>query len=232
MFQGIVLGLGTVRAARDGGGARRLQIDLGDVLAAAGRELPGNGASIAINGACLTAVEQDGAVVRFDVVAETLRRTDLGQVAAGDPVNVELALAWGAEIDGHLVLGHVDGTAAITSQSRCGDDVRMRFRLAPEHMAYVVEKGSVALDGISLTVAGVDRGAGEIEVALIPYTLSVTTLGRKATGALVNVELDHQSKLAAQAVAPTLAAIRASLDQLADQVDRLADRVVALEARA
>jgi riboflavin synthase len=193
MFTGLVAGQGVLVAAerdRDGGAA---ELEIETPLAA---ELsPGD--SIAVNGACLTARDIDGARFRADVVAETLRRTTLGELVAGSRVNLELALRASDRLGGHFVLGHVDGVGEIRARRPSGE---IEVAIAPGLSRYVVEKGSIALDGISLTVAGLD---GEVvTIALIPQTLAATTLGDAEPGRRVNIEVDILAKHVERLVAP------------------------------
>jgi riboflavin synthase len=186
MFTGLIGYLGTVYAAqRDPRGGMRL------VVAASGAL--GQGVepkdSIAINGACLTAVSCNPSTVTFDVVPETLLRSSIGRLRQGDPVNVELSLRLNDRVGGHLVYGHVDGTAEILGKEAEGQGHRLALKAPPEIARYIVEKGYVVLDGVSLTVAGV-RGEGRFEVALIPETSVRTTFGSKKVGDFVNVEID------------------------------------------
>lgn len=158
------------------------------------------GDSIAVNGACLTAVElhPDGFVI--EAVAETLRRTTLGDAQPGDRVNLERAVAVGDRLGGHLVQGHIDGTGTITRTDAEGDGWLMRIDAPPELMRYVVEKGSITIDGVSLTVAG--RDPAGLTVALIPHTVAVTTLGPDRVGTRVNLEVDLVAKYIEAFVAP------------------------------
>jgi riboflavin synthase len=158
------------------------------------------GDSVSVNGACLTAVEllPDGFAV--DAVAETLRRTSLGALADGDPVNLERAMRVGDRLGGHLVQGHVDATGTITDARGEGESVVLTLGAPPSVMRYIVEKGSVAVDGVSLTVAG--RDADSFRVALIPHTMAHTTLGPGAVGRDVNLEVDLVAKYVEALVAP------------------------------
>lgn len=178
---------------RDGG--VRLWIDAGP-LAAEAR----TGDSVAVDGCCLTVVGASGARLAFDAVPETLRRTTLGRREAGDPVNLELPLRPSDRLGGHFVQGHVDAVTDVVGRTDQGDDVVMTFRVPPALEGQVVEKGSVAIDGVSLTVMAV--GKGSFSVALIPHTLAVTTLGRRAKGDPVNVEGDILAKYVAALVRP------------------------------
>ena len=145
------------------------------------------GDSVAVNGVCLTVVEP-GRVMTFDVIPETLSRTNLGELQPGDPVNLESSLRVGDELGGHLVYGHVDATTVVLSTRREGQGIRVWCVTPPSFSPLVAEKGSVALDGVSLTVAQV--ADGEFAVALIPETLAKTTLGRKDAGSVLNLEAD------------------------------------------
>lgn len=189
MFTGIIEELGEVVAIAPGADSSRLTVR-GEVTTTE----VAHGASIAVNGACLTVTDHEakGGVVTFDVMAESLRRTVLGDLAVGDVVNLERAMVLGARLDGHLVQGHVDGTATITER-RPGDRwEEVRLSLAPELAPFVVDKGSICLDGVSLTLTAV--GDDHVEVALIPTTMELTTLGRKGVGDRVNVEVDILGK--------------------------------------
>jgi riboflavin synthase len=146
------------------------------------------GDSIAIDGVCLTVVERSAGSLAFDVVPETRSRVK----SFGDRVNVEPALRAGDPLGGHQVQGHVDGTGTLASVETTEDGVRVRIEAAPELLRYCVEKGSITVDGVSLTVAAVDETG--FEVALIPHTLEVTTLGELATGDVVNLETDVLAK--------------------------------------
>jgi riboflavin synthase len=150
------------------------------------------GESVAVNGACLTVAEIGGGQLGFDVVAETLAKTNLGTIGAGDRVHVERAMRVGDRIDGHFVQGHVDGTARLVERVVNEQEWRLVIEPPVELMKYVVPKGSVCLDGVSLTVAGLSRTG--FEVALIPTTLAVTELGNREIGYLYNLEADVLSK--------------------------------------
>jgi riboflavin synthase len=187
MFTGIVSGLGEVVAVEEVPAGRRMSIDVSTL--ADGIEV---GGSIAIDGVCLTAVDRSDSVLRIDVTAETLERSTLGALQKGDRVNLERPLAPSGLFEGHIVQGHVDGVATLLSASAEGDSQRVVFEGSPGLGRYIVEKGSVAIDGVSLTVTAVE---GDVfEVALIPHTLAVTTLGSKDVGDAVNIELDVIAK--------------------------------------
>jgi riboflavin synthase len=151
-----------------------------------------HGDSIAVNGVCLTVVGQEADSFTADVMRETLSRSSLGALTAGDAVNLERAARLDARIGGHLVQGHVDGTAEVLSISPSDNWTLVRFSLPNELARYVVEKGSITVDGVSLTV--VEAGDDYFSVSLIPETLSATTLGSRAVGDLVNLEVDAIAK--------------------------------------
>jgi riboflavin synthase len=186
LFTGLVEATARVRRVEPDGDGVRLEVET--PLAA---ELS-HGDSIAVNGVCLTAIEPDGERFGADVMAETLRRSSLGPLGAGDEVNVELPLRAGDRLGGHVVQGHVDGTGTIESLSDEGFARVVRVATAPEILRYVVEKGSIALDGVSLTVASVDDAG--FTVSLIPETLERTTLGGATPGRVVNLEVDVLAK--------------------------------------
>ena len=199
MFTGIVEELGEVVAVEPPGpaGTARITIRGPDVTADAA-----DGASISVNGVCLTVTGVAGSTFTADVMAETLRRSSLGVLIPGAPVNLERPVPAGGRLDGHIVQGHVDATGTIISRDggKPGEAV-VRIGTPPEVSRYVVEKGSVAVDGISLTVSAVSApGAAPapagawFEVSLIPATLRMTTLGTKQPGDPVNVEVDIVSK--------------------------------------
>ena len=158
------------------------------------------GASIAINGVCLTVTAFDEAAgrVTFDVIDETLARTNLGALAQGDWVNFERSLKFGDEIGGHLVSGHIQTTAELIELERTEHNCRMRLRLEAEYLPYVLAKGFITVDGASLTVGAVH--ADGFELHLIPETLSITTLGQRQVGDRLNIELDQQTVTIVQTV--------------------------------
>jgi riboflavin synthase len=196
MFTGIVEGTGTVAAlaVAAGGGGARLEVEAPFL---AGDLRPGE--SVAVNGCCLTVAEPTPGGFAADLVAETLRRTALGGLAAGAAVNLERPMALGGRLGGHLVQGHVDGVARVLERTPVGDGEEVRVELPPGLERYVVEKGSIAVDGVSLTVAGV--GPGWFAVALVPHTLEVTTLGRRRPGDPVQLEVDVIAKYVERLVA-------------------------------
>jgi riboflavin synthase len=188
MFTGLVEELGTVRAVKPNATGARLEIEAAAVLEAAVL-----GASIAVNGCCLTAVELGDGWWAADAVEETLRRTCLGALAAGDRVNLERPVRLSDRLGGHIVQGHVDGVGQIAARTPLADgSTRLSVAADDSVLRYVVEKGSIAVDGVSLTVAAVD--AKTFDFALIPHTATVTTLGIKGPGAPVNLEVDLLAK--------------------------------------
>lgn len=187
MFTGLVEALGTVGAVTRVGAGRVLVIAEPNV--AEGSVV---GDSVAINGACLTVVKREDDALHFEAGPETLLRTNLGELAAGDRVNLERSLRLGDKLGGHLVQGHVDGLGRIAERRREGEWEVVRFDCPSELTAQMVSKGSVAVDGVSLTL--VDVKATSFNVALIPHTLARTTLGLKQSGATVNLETDILGK--------------------------------------
>lgn len=188
MFTGIVKGLGTVTAIERRDDFLDITIDVGDVLASTQI-----GASVAIDGVCLTVIAIDGPRWTFSVMQETLEKTTVGAFKVGDRVCLEQPLRMGDEFGGHTVLGHVDGTAEIIEKQHDGENCRITFRAPEFFVKYIVQKGSITVDGISLTVCDptpVDNGI-EFSVALLPLTLERTTLGFKTIGDRVNLEADY-----------------------------------------
>lgn len=187
MFTGIVEELGEVVAVERLGDSARFRLR-GPVVT----EGAGHGDSIAVNGVCLTVVETGDSEFTADVMAETLRRSSLGALAEGSRVNLERPMALGGRLGGHLVQGHVDGTGTIVSRTPGEHWEVVEIALPGELSRYVVEKGSITVDGVSLTV--VDAGSASFTVSLIPTTLELTTLGRKQPGDPVNLEVDVLAK--------------------------------------
>lgn len=186
MFTGIIEALGSVEAVDATELSSRLVIKAPILDDAA------LGDSIAVNGVCLTATELDASTFAADVMAETLRRTALGSLVVGDVVNLERAVTPATRLGGHMVQGHVDGVGRITRRSPSGAFDEVGIALPAELLPYVVEKGSIAIDGVSLTVAAV--ADDEITIGLIPETLQRTTLGRRTVGDTVNIEVDVIAK--------------------------------------
>jgi riboflavin synthase len=187
VFTGIVRERGRVVGVDGGNGGVRLRVE-----APSTAPQVAIGDSVAVNGVCLTAVENGDGQLAFDAVPETVARTSLGRLRAGAAVNLETALRAGEPLGGHVVQGHVDGLARVRSVEPEGDGRRIWFDAPPELLRYCVEKGSVAVDGVALTVAALD-GAG-FAVALVPYTLAETTLGALDPADEVNLEVDVLAK--------------------------------------
>ena len=199
MFTGIVQERAPVVSLTPFDGGLRLVLGLSEPRRA-GLAL---GASVAVNGTCLTVTDVGEAGVAFDIIHETLRLTNLGALQEGSEVNVERSASFQDEIGGHRVSGHVSGTTVLKAVSRAGGEWRGTLALDPAWSAYVFHKGFIALDGCSLTVARLDREAGTFEVALIPETLERTLWGQRDAGAVINVEVDVDT----QAIVTTLGRI-------------------------
>ena len=209
MFTGIVEEIGTIRAICRGDHSSVLSIGARTVLS----DLK-IGDSVAVNGVCLTATSRDSGGFTADVMHETLNRSSLGSLTAGSHVNLERAMAADGRFGGHFVSGHIDGTGTITALRRDDNAVWYTVGAAPELMRYIVQKGSVTLDGISLTVADVERS--RFKVSVITHTRAVTNLGSKAPGSPVNIETDIIGKYVEKLLSPTQPASEGiSLEQLA-----------------
>jgi riboflavin synthase len=195
MFTGIVREVGRVVSVEGGDVGRSLVVE-----APATAADTAVGDSVAIGGVCLTAESVDAGRIRFHAVTETIRRTSLGRLAAGGEVNVEPALRAGEPLGGHVVQGHVDGLGRISSVEWEGDGLRVVVEASPEILRYCVEKGSITVDGVSLTVAELLEDA--FAVALVPHTLSATTLRDLAPGQAVNLEVDVLAKYVERLLAP------------------------------
>jgi len=183
MFTGIIEGLGTLTAKRPAAQGSRLEIRSDFAL-----DQTRVGDSIAVNGACLTAVAVSGNGFAADVSPETLRATALGTVGVGHRVNLERALKLSDRLDGHLVSGHVDGVGTIRSLTPTGNALVITVAVSPDLAHYMIHKGSVAVDGISLTINSCDNSS--FEVSIIPHTAGMTTIGTWRPGRLVNIETD------------------------------------------
>ena len=188
MFTGIVRERGRVVSADRNGAGVHLRIAADETAQAA----PGD--SISVSGCCLTVTRVEGEALEFDAVPETIARTTLGALEPGAEVNLEPALRAGEPLGGHFVQGHVDGRARVTGLDPDGEGARLRLQLPAELHRYCVEKGSLAVDGVSLTIAALDDDG--VEVALVPFTLEHTTLGALGPGDEVNVEVDLLAKYA------------------------------------
>ncbi|HET7760511.1 MAG TPA: riboflavin synthase [Gaiellaceae bacterium] len=189
MFTGIVRERGRVVVAERNGNGLRLRVEAPETAAAAE---PGD--SVAVAGCCLTVTSATDGALAFDAVPETVARTNLGRLTTGADVNLEPALRAGEPFGGHFVQGHVDGTARVERLEPEGEGARVTLELPPGLLRYCVEKGSIAVDGVSLTIAAL-RDDG-IEIALVPFTLEHTTLGTSAPGNELNVEVDLLAKYA------------------------------------
>lgn len=183
MFTGIIEGLGTIRRIRSSGTGKRMTLEADFIL-----DDTGIGDSIAVNGACLTAVQVEGKRFEVDVSPETLLTTTLGKRIIGDRVNLERALRVSDRLDGHLVSGHVDGVGILEQRKTAGNAILLTFAVPESLSRYMVKKGSVAVDGISLTINRCEKES--FEVSIIPHTAKVTTLGIRQPGDPVNIETD------------------------------------------
>ena len=199
MFTGIVREVGTVASVEGGEHGVRLVVEAPQT--AAGVAI---GDSVSIGGVCLTVVAADDGRLSFDAVPETLRRTSLGRLAAGEGVNLEPALAAGEPMGGHVVQGHVDGVGSVVSLEPEGEGARLTVTAPPELLRYCVEKGSIAVEGVSLTIAAL-RDDG-FEIALVPHTLAATTLGGLHPGDPVNLEVDVLAKYVERLLGATIRA--------------------------
>ena len=197
MFTGLVIETGELLSLERTGASARLTLRA--PLTGPRAEI---GDSVAVNGCCLTVTVRDGEKLSFDLLAETLRVTNLGDLATGSRVNLEPALGAGAKLGGHFVQGHVDTTAEVLDFSPHGADFRLEVALPAEFAQYVAHKGSIAVDGISLTVAEVrDTGAGSFVCWIIPHTRAVTNLAARKKGERVNLEFDLLAKYVERIVA-------------------------------
>jgi riboflavin synthase len=187
LFTGIIEHVGILRSIEVAGDVARLVIDCGPVARGVGL-----GDSIAVNGACLTVTAIDGDRLSFDAVRETLEKTALGALDAGDGVHLERAMRADGRFDGHIVQGHVDCTGAVRALERDGDDVRFFVDCDADFAGLLVDKGSVTIDGVSLTIVSVEPTG--FHVVLIPHTLERTTLGMRTAGSPVNLEADVLGK--------------------------------------
>ena len=189
MFTGIVQGLGEVTQIQDHGGIRRLQVRL-----PTGRDQGlETGASVAINGVCLTVVGWDQHGVEFDVIDETLRLTNLGDLKVGHVVNVERAACFGDEIGGHVLSGHIHGRAQVTEVVETDANLAVWWAVPEALKKYVLPKGYVSLNGCSLTVGDTEQD-GQLSIHLIPETRELTTFGRVTVGDSLNLEIDSQTQ--------------------------------------
>lgn len=197
MFTGIIEGLGTLEAIKPGGQSMQFVV-------AADFELDGTklGDSIAVDGACLTVVRLQGRRFHVDVSPETVRKTTFASAKIGERVNLERALRLSDRLDGHLVSGHVDGMGTLTQREKLANAILLTFSVPPQLGRYMIKKGSVAVDGVSLTINDCD--AEHFQVSIIPHTAGLTTVGKKAVGAAVNIETDMIGKYVERFVAGRL----------------------------
>jgi len=202
VFTGIIEEMGRVTSAQTGS----LVITAGDIL-----QRLEVGGSIAVNGVCLTITSFNTNSFSVDIMPETKERTNLGLLSTGDRVNLEMPLALGGQLGGHLVQGHVDATGRVASVSRDGEAMLIRFEAPPEVMRYIVEKGFVAVDGVSLTVMTKDTSS--FRVSVVDYTRTHTTLGNRQVGDLVNLEVDIIAKYVEQLSQPHHTGITANFLQ-------------------
>lgn len=186
MFTGIVQGTGRVISLIEGEAIRTLVIELPNV------ENLAIGASVAINGVCLTATGMDGKNVHFDVIPETLQRTNIGELEIDHVVNIERSLSFGDEIGGHLLSGHIMGTGLIQTADALGEGMNFQILVPSDLRKYILEKGYIGVDGISLTVGAVQDGCFALHI--IPETLRLTTLGHRGIGDAVNLEIDSTTQ--------------------------------------
>lgn len=201
MYTGIVHGAYPLSGLTEELGLRRFVMALPEVLRD-GLEI---GASVGLNGVCMTVTHIENDRVHFDAMQETLSLTTLGQLAVGDLVNVERSAKQGAEIGGHLISGHVDGRAVVTAVERSENNLTLFFQLPKTLVKYVFRKGFIGLHGCSLTVASMDSSRGVFSVCLIPETLRSTNLGALSVGAEVNIEVDRQTQVIVDTVERVLA---------------------------
>jgi len=189
MFTGIVKGMGMITSvSKSKSGAETIiRVRLGKF----GRGLK-EGDSVCVNGACLTATKLSKGEAEFEMVSETIRRTNLGQTKPGERVNIERSLRIGDRLEGHFVLGHIDGTGVIADIEKRPSETTIWIKLDKRLIKSAVSKGSIAVDGVSLTLVGVEEN--RVSVSLIPHTLNITTLGMKRRGDLVNIETDILGK--------------------------------------
>ncbi len=195
MFTGIIEEVGTVKAVQHSGSNSFIRIEAKKIL-----EDIHLGDSIAVNGVCLTVTHFDSTTFQADVMNETLSRSSLGSLRNGSPVNLERAMAAGGRFGGHIVSGHIDGTGTVSDIRNDGIAVWYTISAKPEILRYIVEKGSIAIDGISLTVAKVTDNS--FSVSIIPHTASVTILSTKKTGDIVNLENDIVGKYVEKLMKP------------------------------
>ena len=192
MFTGIVQGIGQIISLSEVNTVTTVEIKLPNVDNLA------IGASVSINGVCLTVVRIDSDIVQFDIINETMERTNLGDLTIGDSVNIERSLKFGDEVGGHILSGHIFDTGIISAKTRSGDQMSLSIIAPPSIRKYLTEKGYIAIDGISLTVGQVDNGVFDLHI--IPETMRLTTLDAKDIGDVVNIEVDSNTQLIVETI--------------------------------
>lgn len=192
MFTGIVQGLGTIKSIEEGNGITTFSIACPDTQNLA------IGASVAIDGVCLTATSIKDKLVTFDVIPETLERTTLGERVVDDEVNIERSLRYGDEVGGHLLSGHIIGRGLFTYSQKVGEGAQLKIKAPPSIQKYIQTKGYIGIDGISLTLGEVHEN--EFDLHIIPETLRLTTLGSKQVGDAVNIEIDSTTMMVVETV--------------------------------
>tara|TARA_B100000459_G_scaffold86117_1_gene48249 strand:- start:1008 stop:1607 length:600 start_codon:yes stop_codon:yes gene_type:complete len=192
MFTGIVQGLGTIKSIEEGNGITTFSIACPDTQNLA------IGASVAIDGVCLTATSIKDKLVTFDVIPETMERTTLGERVVDDEVNIERSLRYGDEVGGHLLSGHIIGRGLFTYSQKVGEGAQLKIKAPPSIQKYIQTKGYIGIDGISLTLGEVHQN--EFDLHIIPETLRLTTLGSKQVGDAVNIEIDSTTMMIVETV--------------------------------
>ena len=197
MFTGIVHGTGEIISTSSQNTVTSFDIRLPDVTNL------NIGASVSINGVCLTVVAIESDIIQFDIINETLERTNLGDLIVGDFVNIERSLKFGDEVGGHILSGHIFGTGIISSKTKTGNQMSLSILAPPVMRKYLTEKGYIAIDGISLTVGKVNSGLFDLHI--IPETMRLTTLESKNVGDVVNIEIDSNTQLIVETIERILA---------------------------
>lgn len=192
MFTGIVQGLGAIKSIEEGDGITTFCVKCPDTQDLA------IGASVAIDGVCLTATSIEGELVTFDIIPETMERTTLGERVVGDVVNIERSLRYGDEVGGHLLSGHIIGRGLVTYSESVGEGAQLKLKAPPSIQKYIQTKGYIGIDGISLTLGEVNEN--EFDLHIIPETLRLTTLGSKQAGDAVNIEIDSTTMMIVETV--------------------------------
>lgn len=192
VFTGIVQGVGEIVGKKTVNTVTSMTISLPNV------ENLAIGASVSINGVCLTVVSIDSNIVQFDIIDETIDRTNLGDVSVGDTVNIERSLKFGDEIGGHILSGHIFDTGIINSKNKNGDQMSLSILAPPSVQKYLTEKGYIAIDGISLTIGEINNGCFDLHI--IPETMRLTILDSKEVGDIVNIEIDSNTQLIVETI--------------------------------